>query len=169
LLVVFFFVLFLTLLMFFMILDFLIITILLLGIWTFEKFPTFPQLNHIRGNFPLYLLVPFLSFFIKLATYSSYISDKYSLGTFSCFFLDFDSLNEVSHFAGLSCPVLISYAVRIPCSSSTVSLSRSGLSSRVEMLPSYLIDNDLKIFWTMGLSLSSSPTALIELTISSTL
>jgi hypothetical protein len=44
-----------------------------------------------------------------------------------------------------------------------MSLSSSGLSSIVEILVSYLIGYDLKIFCTIVLSVSS-PTSLIDLT-----
>jgi hypothetical protein len=50
-----------------------------------------------------------------------------------------------------------------------MSLSSYGLYSIVEILASYLIGKDFKIFCTIGLSDSYSLIALIELTTSSTL
>jgi hypothetical protein len=133
------------------------------------KFPIFPKLKHLKGNFPLYFPYPFLSFLINLASSSFDISKWFSFGTCLCFLISFDSLKVVSLFDDFYFLVLSSYAIRIPRSSSIVRLSRSSQYSKVYMLASYLIGNDLNTFWTIILSFNASPNVMIEMTISSTL
>jgi len=106
---------------------------------------------------------------MKLAISSLDISDNSSFVFFSYFLFVLYALKVVSPFDGFPFPVLISYAVRIPWSLSTVSLLSYGLSSIMEILASYLIGNDLKILCTTVLSVSSSSASLFELTTSSTL
>jgi hypothetical protein len=45
-----------------------------------------------------------------------------------------DSLKDVSFIYGFSCLILISYVVKIPCSSSMLIESRSSLSSSVDIV-----------------------------------
>jgi hypothetical protein len=60
------------------------------------------------------------------------------------FFLSLlDYLKVASFIYQFSYSVLISYAVKIPCSSSMLIESRSALSSSVELLGSNLIGRDL--------------------------
>jgi hypothetical protein len=106
---------------------------------------------------------------MKLVASSSDISKNSSLVFFSYFFFVLDALKVVSPFDGFSFPVLISYAVRNTWSSSTVSLLSFGLSAFMEILASYLIGKDLKIFCTIGFYESYSLVVMIELTTLSTL
>jgi hypothetical protein len=65
--------------------------------------------------------------------------------------------------------ILISYVVRVPCSSSIVNLVKSLVSSMDDTLASYLKESDLNIFCTTKDSLKSSHNPLMALTIASTI
>jgi hypothetical protein len=62
--------------MVFLVVGFFIITILLLEIGKFvNKVSDLPQLKHLKGKFPLYFPDPFWSFFIKLVSSTSDMSN----------------------------------------------------------------------------------------------
>jgi hypothetical protein len=63
------------------------------------------------------------------------------------FFFDLlDALKDASFTSGFSYSVLISYAVKIPCSSSMLIEFRSDLSSSADILGLNLIGRDLSTF-----------------------
>jgi hypothetical protein len=64
----------------------------------------------------------------------------------SFYFSFFFDLLDSSFIFGFFYLVLISYAVKIPCSSSMLIESRSALSSSVDILRSNLIGRDLSTF-----------------------
>ena len=102
-----------------------------------------------RGSLPLYLLIPLFSFLTKLAS-SSLLDSSLLLSLDFGFGLLVPLLLKALKVSSLpnesSYLVLISYAVRVPCSSSTVMVSRSVLSSIANILESNLIGRDLSIF-----------------------
>jgi hypothetical protein len=89
-------------------------------------------------------LVPLFNHLTKLAiSSSSFEMSLLLLCSFSFFFPFFfdllDALKASSFIYGFSYSLLISYAVKIPCSSSMLIESRSALSSSVDTLGSNLI------------------------------
>jgi hypothetical protein len=65
---------------------------------------------------------------------------------FPFFFGLLDALRAASFISGFSYLVLISYAVKIPCSSSMLNEFRSALYSSDDILGSNLIRRDLSTF-----------------------
>ena len=136
------------------------------------KWPTLPQLKHLKGSLPLNLLVHHFNFITKLASYSSsesslQLEHEQDFDFWLFFFVFLEALNVAFFLDGFSCSIIISYVLKIPCNSSMLSLSRSFLYSR-PTLESNLIGRDLSIFWTsVGFS-TFSPRPLMVFTISST-
>jgi hypothetical protein len=107
---------------------------------------------------------------MKCASSSSDSSPCLSSTLCSLFLVFFVTLKYYSLFdCSFFVSILISYAARVPCSSSIVILVKSLVYSMAENLASYLRGSDLNTFYTTKESLTSSPNPLMALTTSSTL
>ena len=84
---------------------------------------------------------------------SSMFDSQVEQSLYFCFLLSifFDAFKATYSFDGISYQVPISYAVRIPCNSSIVNLSRSFISSIVETLASNIEESYLNIFCTINI------------------
>jgi len=116
----------------------------------------------------MYFPDPFLSFLTKCASSASDSQLKQYLDPFYLFFIFFEDFKVASLFDGFSFSPLISYAVRIPCNSSIVNLSRSFISSIDETLASNIKGIYLNTLCTIIIYLTISPIPMMVLKISST-
>jgi hypothetical protein len=131
-----------------------------------SKCPSLPQVKHLKGSLPLYVSYPLFIFLTNCVSsiYNSWIEMSYNL----CPFVLFYALKFASFYVGFYFYILISYVVKIPCSSSIVSFSRSFISSMEETLELNIKGRNLITFCKIIFSSTFSPSPLMVLTISPT-